>query len=293
MLPRKTAGRILFSLCIASSFLFLPAPWARASEDPFAALRLRLVKDGASPMHVHLVYQPGVVPYYKTVAGTLRIRESRLDYAQFLAPRVQADARRFIRLHRPAFARAQELYGVDPFTIAAILSVETRLGQYTGSTSTLAVLSTFALMDDKAQRDRIWKLLSPREHARWGREKFDAKLLQRSDWAYKELLAFLSWTEGSHHAARSLEGSVMGATGWPQFLPSSLVRYGIDGNGDGRVDLFHPADAILSTANYLKGYGWRPDATREEKKAVIYEYNHSGPYVDTIMELARRLRAGS
>jgi membrane-bound lytic murein transglycosylase B len=85
----------------------------------------------------------------------------------------------------------------------------------------------------------------------------------------------------------------MGAIGWPQFLPSSLVRYGVDANQDGEIDLFHPADAIFSVANYLRGYGWTQAKSRAEKEKVIWYYNHSRPYVRTILELARRLRLQS
>jgi len=132
-------------------------------------------------------------------------------------------------------------------------------------------------------------MLSPREKARWGREAFDRKLMDRSDWAYREVCALVRLAE-DRVRVESLRGSVMGAVGWPQFLPSSLVRYGADGNRDGRVDLFDPWDACHSVANYLRGYGWCRARTQEEKEKVIYQYNHSRPYVQTILGIADRLR---
>jgi membrane-bound lytic murein transglycosylase B len=82
----------------------------------------------------------------------------------------------------------------------------------------------------------------------------------------------------------------MGAIGWPQFLPSSLVKYGVDGDGDGRIDLYSAEDAIFSTANYLRAYGWREARLPADREAVIWNYNHSRAYVRAVLEIAEELR---
>mgnify|MGYP002390767984 CR=1 FL=1 len=81
----------------------------------------------------------------------------------------------------------------------------------------------------------------------------------------------------------------MGAIGWSQFLPSNVPRYGADGDGDGKIDLFQPDDAIFSVANYLRAFGWRPTASRAEKEKAVHRYNHSTPYVDAVLTLAAML----
>ncbi|HPU23830.1 MAG TPA: lytic transglycosylase domain-containing protein, partial [Candidatus Kapabacteria bacterium] len=79
-------------------------------------------------------------------------------------------------------------------------------------------------------------------------------------------------------------GSWAGAFGIPQFLPSSYVKYAIDGNNDGVVDLFNLSDAVFSVANYLKSHGWG-EMLSEQRKA-IFAYNNSTAYVDAVMKLA-------
>jgi len=182
---------------------------------------------------------------------------------------------------------------VNRCVIAAILLVETHFGGYTGTVPTFAVLSTFALMDQEISRNRVWNLLPPQDQKQWERAEFDRKLMKRADWAYDELFALLHLTDGNPTQLAIMRGSIMGAIGWPQFLPSSLVRWGTDGDRDGRVDLFQPEDAIFSVANYLRAHGWDEAKTEVEKEEVIYTYNHSRPYVGAILGVAAALNEGS
>ena len=63
----------------------------------------------------------------------------------------------------------------------------------------------------------------------------------------------------------------------------------MDGNGNGRVSLHEPADAAHSAANFLVGHGWRPGLSTADQRTVIWAYNRSGAYIDTILELSRRI----
>ena len=89
-----------------------------------------------------------------------------------------------------------------------------------------------------------------------------------------------------------MTGSPSGAFGAPQFLPTSYQRYGEDGNGDGRVDLYEMDDAAASTARFLEAHGWRPGLTRAQQRAVIWSYNRSDAYIDAVLQLAAQLRVG-
>ena len=260
-----------------------------AADDALKPLKRKLIADGFAETQISALYPPGFTPLYKTVSQTLRLRESKLNYDQFLLPSAIDEARRFLRKNETTLLRAEELYGVNRCVIVAILLVETHFGSYTGTIPTFAILSTFALMDQKGSRDRIWGLLSPQERKQWDRVEFDRRLVKRAEWAYEQLHALLKLTDCNPRRVAALRGSIMGAIGWPQFLPSSLVRWGIDGNGDGRIDLFQLEDAIFSTANYLREHGWDEAGAESRKEEVIYAYNHSRPYVGAILGVARDL----
>ena len=261
-----------------------------AGADPLASVKRKLIQDGFAPQQVAELFQPQPPLSYQTVALTLRIREGRLNYEQFLSPVALAKAGAFLKSNEELLAKAEETYSVDRRVIVAILLVETGFGSYTGKTPTLGILATFALMDEKSSRDRVWRLLAPRDRQQWGREAFDQKLQDRSRWAYDELRALLQLQGQRMVRPHILKGSVMGAVGWPQFLPSSLVKYGVDGDRDGRIDLYEPSDAIFSVANYLHGHGWADDLNREDREKVIFTYNRSRPYTRTVIDVAERLR---
>ena len=291
VVPDGMESRIAF---LPALFIFIAlclAPGAaHSAEDIYGGLKQKLVQDGFSRQQVANAFQYAPPPMFRLVSRTMKIREGEANYDHFLAPSEIAAARQFIADHRKCFRRAEAAYGVEPEIIAAILLVETHFGSYTGKTPTLGVFSTFAVMNLKANRDKVWKLLSPQDRLRWGREAFDTKLIDRSGWAYRELSALLELKNTHGIQPESLKGSVMGAIGWPQFLPSSLMKFGADGDGDGSIDLFSAEDAIFSTANYLRGHGWCEAKFPSGREAVIWEYNHSKPYVRTVLGIAERIR---
>jgi membrane-bound lytic murein transglycosylase B len=76
-----------------------------------------------------------------------------------------------------------------------------------------------------------------------------------------ELANTLLFARGAGIDPLSLSGSFAGAVGMPQFMPGSILKYGVDFDGDGRIDLRNSAaDAIGSVANYLARHGWLRDA---------------------------------
>ncbi|MFG1827531.1 NlpC/P60 family protein [Microbispora hainanensis] len=79
-----------------------------------------------------------------------------------------------------------------------------------------------------------------------------------------------------------------GAMGPMQFLDTTWAAYGVDGNGDGRTDVYDPADAIPSAAKYLKANGAPADMYR-----AVWRYNHADWYVRRVLGFARGYSSGS
>ena len=285
-------GKNCVVLLLASMLatLLLGPCGAKAQGGPYGALERKLVAHGYSRRVVAETLRYAPPPMFHLVCSTMRTGHGQPDYSHFLAPSEIAAVRQFIAAHRNCFREERAEYGVEPEIIAALLLVETHFGSFTGKTPTLGVFTSFAIMDQSANRDRVWRSISPEDRQNWGRGAFDRKLFDRSAWAYKELCALFELQRTHAMRIARLKGSYMGAIGWPQFLPSSLVKFGVDGDGDGRIDLNTPADAIFSTGNYLRAYGWCEAKTGPQKQAVIFNYNHSTPYVMLVLGIAEAVK---
>lgn len=157
--------------------------------------------------------------------------------ARFIEPRRLQAGLRFWQTHREALDKAEATYGVPASLIVGVIGVETLYGEHLGNFRVLDTLVTLAFDFPAAH---------PRAEA-------------RAAFFRDELEQFLSLTHRAGIEPASLRGSYAGAMGWPQFMPSSWVRYAIDFDGDGRVDLFDsPVDVIGSVAHYFQRFGWQP-----------------------------------
>jgi len=116
-----------------------------------------------------------------------------------------------------------------------------------------------------------------------------AKYLE--DLFYPEVRATFEIADRQQIDPLDIRGSGSGAFGYPQFLPTSYLRHGVDGDGDGVVSLYDVSDAASSAAHYLAVYGWKPGISQAEKRQVIWHYNRSEAYIDTVLGLAARIDA--
>ena len=116
---------------------------------------------------------------------------------------------------------------------------------------------------------------------------------RRTDLFQGELLAALKILQRGDLPLRDLVGAYAGEIGQTQFLPSSYIKYGVDYDGNGRVDLRHSVpDVLASTANLLKTNGWQPGQPYHEGTAnfdAMREWNHSEVYRKTLVLFAEQL----
>lgn len=154
-----------------------------------------------------------------------------LEYrARYVEERRIRDGVAFLHERRAALDRAADRYGVPPEIVTAILGVETRYGRHTGDFRTLDVLLTLS---------------------------FD--YLRRADYFRSELEQFLLLTREQRLDPLAVRGSFAGAIGMPQFMPSSIRRWAVDFDGNGRIELARSVDSIGSVANFLVQHGWQSD----------------------------------
>jgi hypothetical protein len=130
-------------------------------------------------------------------------------------------------------------------------------------------------------------------HAPGGDPEVEARVHDRAryleDTFYPEVHGVFLVAERLHVDPLALHGSGSGAFGEPQFLPTSYLEHGADGDGDGRVDLYDSADAALSCASFLKAKGWHDGLSAAERRRVIWAYNRSDAYIDTVLAVARAI----
>ncbi len=260
------------------------------NKNPFDLLNTRLVKDGFDKNRIEKIFQdPRSKLNLKDVSLFFVHSEASLNYDQFTSEGSISKARRYMIEHLSDLKKAEKAHGVNKEIITAILLVETRLGQIMGSSPILNTLSTLASLTEPEIRENLWRFISnPKRNLT--RSQFDKKANIKSAWAYKELKAFIEYTETEKIDPFNISGSYAGAFGIAQFMPTSILAYAKDGNADGQINLFDHADAIASTANYLKTFGWRPGIGEKKAKKVIYAYNRSNYYVNTILKISNLLR---
>lgn len=288
--PLPTVFSCAFFITIAVVFCFHGISAAQDSLSDFEPLKQMLVRDGFDAQKIKSLYSRSGVDFdIGTLSRFFSHREATLNYDQFASRRSIKKARKYIKKYKADLEKVEKEYGVDKEIITAIILVETQLGTVTGNRSVLNSLSTFASLSDGSVRDRVWDNLS--NPVNRSRKDFDKWSDRKSRWAYAELKAFLKYAEMEHVDPTMVNGSIAGALGIAQFMPSNILAHAKDGNNDGSIDLFNHADAIASIASYLKHYGWRPGIDRDKAFRVVYKYNHSKYYVNTILKIADRLKS--
>jgi membrane-bound lytic murein transglycosylase B len=279
------------SLCLIALQLLIVNPVSGRQLEPVASTLVeRLTRDGLDREYLQdLFARPEFRLVPQAVAKSLIRKEANLNYAQYLEKYAVDRTIAYLRTHRRSLEGMEQHFGISAPVVVAILSVETSCGRYMGKFPTVNVLATQALSLQPTIYGRIYDLIPAKEKSKLTRERVRERLMEKSVRAYAELKAFLALFREQDRDPLSVRGSMEGAIGLPQFLPSNINTYGFDGNGDGKIDLFEHEDAIASVASFLEAHKWNEEGTEQEKKQVIRLYNPSEYYADTIFRLSQLL----
>ena len=145
-------------------------------------------------------------------------------------PNQVARGQSLLQQHSVLLEQVRQRYGVQPHYLVAFWAVESNYGRSTGGFSVLEALATLA---------------------------FDPR---RADFFRRQLLTALQIIDDGHIQAERMSGSWAGAMGQLQFMPNIFYQYGIDGDQDGRIDIWNSLpDIFHSAANFLSQSGWRGD----------------------------------
>jgi lytic murein transglycosylase len=210
----------------------------------------------------------GNVSYRKNTIRLDRSQSSfKLSLKQFMRKRganaIVSRGKRLKKQNAKLFSAIERRYGVPPGVLLAIWGMETGFGGFIGKEDTISALATLA---------------------------YDCR---RSAFFTKELFAAMTIIQRGQLTRKQMRGAAHGELGQTQFLPSNYVRFAVDGDRNGRSDLLRSkTDALMSTANYLRGYGWRPGGGYQPGQVnfrAIKAWNAAGVYQKAIAIIALQI----
>lgn len=151
------------------------------------------------------------------------------DYLTRVLPQAKIEQARIqYQANLPALTQASDRYGVQPQYIVALWAMESNFGKIQGKEDVFSALATLAF---EGRREAFFT---------------------------KEFMAALKIVDSGHATSDMMKGSWAGAMGQSQFMPTSYLNYGADGDGDGKIDIWNDTnDVFASTANYLSTEGWK------------------------------------
>ncbi len=203
----------------------------------------------------------------KTIRADRGQKSFRLSLDQFMKKRgadtIVKRGRKLKDENASLLSRIERRYGVPPGILMAIWGMETGFGRFSGNQPVIPAVATLA---------------------------YDCR---RSDFFKRELYAALELVERRILTPEQMRGAGHGEIGQTQFLPSSYLKYAVDGDGDGKKNLIASRpDALASTANFLLAHGWRRGAgyqPGEPNFAAIKGWNAASVYQQAIAIIAARI----
>lgn len=298
----STSGLFSFTTCqqheasrqaVAKNVVDSTPPSLSSSKDVFAPVVKRLLKEGADTAFVALLLSDSNVAFQESfvkinVTGYLKTKKA--DYSHNYNEYSIGKNKEYLVLYDSLLTACETAMGVPKEIIASVMWVETKHGQYLGKYNVASVYMSLALADQPDNVQKNKDVLRSEHPEIVGAElealdeKIEARAKKKAAWALQQVLSLQKMQKRLPTPVVELRGSWAGAFGLSQFLPSSYLQWGKDGDGDGKVDLYNMADAVYSIANYLQSNGW--GKTEKKQRKAVYHYNNSNDYVDAVLTLA-------
>lgn len=171
-----------------------------------------------------------------------------------------------LRNHQQLLSEIEKKEKVEKEIIVAIYRIETCCGKNLGQYHVFTIFDSIIVSPANTKPSKIMK------------ERIK-----------KEIVALFIICRNNRLDLRQMMGSRSGAIGLTQFMPTSYLKFAIDGNNDGIINLFDWSDASISTARYLKLAGWHKKKSLKMNKMALYSYNHDWYYVKNVIKYARKI----
>src|SRR6202167_5225695 len=253
--------RLRLAICLSAFIASTPAFAARCGGDFNIFVQSMSAEAASAGISQATIAQAlggvqldsGVLAFDRRQRGTFT-----KTFEQYVSTRVGSGringGRAMLQRYAPLLSSIEAKYGVPRQILVAIWGLESDFGK--GDMGKLPVFRVLATMSHDCRRTELFQ----------GELLAALQILQRGDLPLREMI-----------------GAYAGEIGQTQFLPSSYIKYGVDFDGDGRVDLRHSvADVLASTANLLKTNGWQAGAPftagTPNFEVAMREWNHSEVY---------------
>jgi len=225
------------------------------------------------------------------MAVSLFPNETPEKYNQFLSPEAILLSKKFLHQNLKILRQMETQFHVEKEVAVSILLVESKFGENIGKYRVIPTLASMALMDSHenllTNYLSLWKIDSELSYE-WMQELTKRK----ASWAYRELKCFLRIIRHEKIDPLEVYGSSAGALGMAQFTPSSYLAYAQNRKGFENW-LLSKDEAIFSIGNYLRSHGWKKNLPIKKKKQILWYYNRSEPYVETVLQVSQKIKQKS